>query len=127
MKDILSIEGLKVDTTIGVYKWEREVKQSVIIDLVLEIKNTNPAFEDSIEFAVDYTAVSDAVSNLVRSSSYLLIESLAEAIAKQILKEFAIRKVRLKLSKPSAIQSASNVSIHIERSNDNVVSHESYE
>ena len=127
MKDILSIEGLKVDTTIGVYKWEREVKQSVIIDLVLEIKNTNPAFEDSIELAVDYTAVSDMVSDLVRSSSYLLIESLAEAIARQILKEFAIRKVRLKLSKPSAIQSASNVSIHIERSNDNVVSHESYE
>ena len=127
MKDILSIEGLKVDTTIGVYKWEREVKQSVIIDLVLEIKNTNSAFQDSIESAVDYTAVSDVVSNLVQSSSYLLIESLAEAIAKQILKEFAIRKVRLKLSKPSAIQSASNVSIHIERSNDNVVSHESYE
>ena len=127
MKDILSIEGLKVDTTIGVYKWEREVKQSVIIDLVLEIKNTNPTFEDSIEFAVDYMAVSDMVSDLVRSSSYLLIESLAEAIARQILKEFAIRKVRLKLSKPSAIQSASNVSIHIERSNDNVVSHESYE
>ena len=127
MKDILSIEGLKVDTTIGVYKWDREVKQSVIIDLVLEIKNTNPAFEDSIELAVDYTAVSDMVSDLVRSSSYLLIESLAEAIARQILKEFAIRKVRLKLSKPSAIQSASNVSIHIERSNDNVVSHESYE
>ena len=127
MKDILSIEGLKVDTTIGVYKWEREVKQSVIIDLVLEIKNTNPAFEDSIELAVDYTAVSDMVSDLVRSSSYLLIESLAEAIARQILKEFAIRKVRLKLSKPSAIQSASNVSIHIERSNDNVTSHESYE
>ena len=127
MKDILSIEGLKVDTTIGVYKWEREVKQSVIIDLVLEIKNTNPAFEDSIELAVDYMAVSDMVSDLVRSSSYLLIESLAEAIARQILKEFAIRKVRLKLSKPSAIQSASNVSIHIERSNDNVISHGSYE
>ena len=126
MKDILSIEGLKVDTTIGVYKWEREVKQSVIIDLVLEIKNTNPAFEDSIELAVDYTAVSDMVSNLVRSSSYLLIESLAEAIARQILKEFAIRKVRLKLSKPSAIQSASNVSVHIERSNENVITHEDY-
>ena len=103
------------------------MKQSVIIDLVLEIKNTNSAFQDSIESAVDYTAVSDVVSNLARSSSYLLIESLAEAIASQILKEFAIRKVRLKLSKPSAIQSASNVSIHIERSNDNVVSHESYE
>ena len=126
MKDILSIEGLKVDTTIGVYKWEREVKQSVIIDLVLEIKNTNSTFQDSIESAVDYTAVSDVVSNLVQSSSYLLIESLAEAIAKQILKEFAIRKVRLKLSKPSAIQSASNVSIHIERSNENVITHEDY-
>ena len=126
MKDILSIEGLKVDTTIGVYKWERAVKQSVIIDLVLEIKNTNSAFQDSIESAVDYTAVSDVVSNLVQSSSYLLIESLAEAIAKQILKEFAIRKVRLKLSKPSAIQSASNVSIHIERSNENVITHEDY-
>ena len=121
MNDNLSIEGLKVDTIIGVYQWEREVKQSVIIDLVLEIKSTSSGFEDSIEFAVDYVAVSDMVSNLVQSSSFLLIESLAEAIAGKLLKEFAIRSVRLKLSKPSAIQNAANVGITIERSKDNLV------
>ena len=121
MNDNLSIEGLKVDTIIGVYQWEREVKQSVIIDLVLEIKSTSSAFKDSIEFAVDYVAVSDVVSNLVQSSSFLLIESLAEAIAGKLLKEFAIRSVRLKLSKPSAIQNAANVGITIERSRDNLV------
>ena len=121
MNDNLSIEGLKVDTIIGVYQWEREVKQSVIIDLVLEIKSTRSGFEDSIEFAVDYVAVSDMVSNLVQSSSFLLIESLAEAIAGKLLKEFAIRSVRLKLSKPSAIQNAANVGITIERSRDNLV------
>ena len=121
MNDNLSIEGLKVDTIIGVYQWEREVEQSVIIDLVLEIKSTSSGFEDSIEFAVDYVAVSDMVSNLVQSSSFLLIESLAEAIAGKLLKEFAIRSVRLKLSKPSAIQNAANVGITIERSKDNLV------
>ncbi len=121
MNDNLSIEGLKVDTIIGVYQWEREVKQSVIIDLVLEIKSTSSGFEDSIEFAVDYVAVSDMVSNLVQSSSFLLIESLAEAIAGKLLKEFAIRSIRLKLSKPSAIQNAANVGITIERSRDNLV------
>ena len=121
MNDNLSIEGLKVDTIIGVYQWEREVKQSVIIDLVLEIKSTSSGFEDSIEFAVDYVAVSDMVSNLVQSSSFLLIESLAEAIAGKLLKEFAIRSIRLKLSKPSAIQNATNVGITIERSRDNLV------
>ena len=121
MNDNLSIEGLKVDTIIGVYQWEREVKQSVIIDLMLEIKSTRSGFEDSIEFAVDYVAVSDIVSNLVQSSSFLLIESLAEAIAGKLLKEFAIRSVRLKLSKPSAIQNAANVGITIERSRDNLV------
>lgn len=121
MNDNLSIEGLKVDTIIGVYQWEREVKQSVIIDLVLEVKSTRSAFKDSIEFAVDYVAVSDMVSNLVQSSSFLLIESLAEAIAGKLLKEFAIRSVRLKLSKPSAIQNAANVGITIERSKDNLV------
>ena len=121
MNDNLSIEGLKVDTIIGVYQWEREVEQSVIIDLVLEIKSTSSGFEDSIEFAVDYVAVSDMVSNLVQSSSFLLIESLAEAIAGKLLKEFAIRSVRLKLSKPSAIQNARNVGITIERSKDNLV------
>ena len=121
MNDNLSIEGLKVDTIIGVYQWEREVKQSVIIDLVLEIKSTSSGFEDSIEFAVDYVAVSDMVSNLVQSSSFLLIESLAEAIAGKLLKEFAIRSIRIKLSKPSAIQNAANVGITIERSRDNLV------
>ena len=121
MNDNLSIEGLKVDTIIGVYQWEREVKQSVIIDLVLETKSTSSGLEDSIEFAVDYVAVSDMVSNLVQSSSFLLIETLAEAIAGKLLKEFAIRSIRLKLSKPSAIQNAANVSITIERSRDNLV------
>lgn len=121
MNDNLSIEGLKVDTIIGVYPWEREVKQSVIIDLVLEIRSTSSGLKDSIEFAVDYVAVSDMVSNLVQSSSFLLIESLAEAIAGKLLKEFAIRSVRLKLSKPSAIQNAANVGITIERSKDNLV------
>ena len=121
MNDNLSIEGLKVDTIIGVYQWEREVKQSVIIDLVLETKSTSSGLEDSIEFAVDYVAVSDMVSNLVRSSSFLLIETLAEAIAGKLLKEFAIRSIRLKLSKPSAIQNAANVGITIERSRDNLV------
>ena len=121
MNDNLSIEGLKVDTIIGVYQWEREVKQSVIIDLVLETKSTSSGFEDSIEFAVDYVAVSDMVSNLVQSSSFLLIETLAEAIAGKLLKEFAIRSIRLKLSKPSAIQNAANVGITIERSRDNLV------
>ena len=121
MNDNLSIEGLKVDTIIGVYQWEREVKQSVIIDLVLEIKSASSGFEDSIEFAVDYVAVSDMVSNLVQSSSFLLIETLAEAIAGKLLKEFAIRSIRLKLSKPSAIQNAANVGITIERSRDNLV------
>ena len=121
MNDNLSIEGLKVDTIIGVYQWEREVKQSVIIDLVLETKSTSSGLEDSIEFAVDYVAVSDMVSNLVQSSSFLLIETLAEAIAGKLLKEFAIRSIRLKLSKPSAIQNAENVGITIERSRDNLV------
>ena len=121
MNDNLSIEGLKVDAIIGVYQWEREVKQSVIIDLVLEIKSASSGFEDSIEFAVDYVAVSDMVSNLVQSSSFLLIESLAEAIAGKLLKEFPIRSIRLKLSKPSAIQNAANVGITIERSRDNLV------
>ena len=121
MNDNLSIEGLKVDTIIGVYQWEREVKQSVIIDLMLEIKSTRSGFEDSIEFAVDYVAVSDMVANLAQSSSFLLIESLAEAIAGKLLKEFAIRSIRLKLSKPSAIQNAANVGITIERSRDNLV------
>ena len=121
MNDNLSIEGLKVDTIIGVYQWEREVKQSVIIDLVLETKSTSSGLEDSIEFAVDYEAVSDMVSNLVQSSSFLLIETLAEAIAGKLLREFAIRSIRLKLSKPSAIQNAANVGITIERSRDNLV------
>ncbi len=121
MNDNLSIEGLKVDTIIGVYQWEREVKQSVIIDLMLEIKSTRSGFKDSIEFAVDYVAVSDMVANLAQSSSFLLIESLAEAIAGKLLKEFAIRSIRLKLSKPSAIQNAANVGITIERSRDNLV------
>ena len=111
MNDTLVIEKLKIDTIIGVHQWERKIKQTVLVDLELEIERSNPANKDQIENTLDYTAVADKVSNIVEGSSYMLIESLAEALASKLIEEFSLIRIRLKLSKPSAIENAENVSI----------------
>jgi len=98
--DIIFLGGLKIDTIIGIYDWERETKQTVILD---------------IEMAHDYKAVSQQVIGFVEQSNFFLVEKLAEEINSMIRKEFNVPWVKLTLNKKGAISGASDVGIIIER------------
>lgn len=115
MTDTIVIEQLQVDTVIGVYEHERSIRQVVSIDIELATNISKPGQSDDIADALDYKAIGDRISDFVRGSSFFLIEALVENIADIIIDEFSVDRVLVKLSKPSAIENASNVSVQIER------------
>ncbi len=113
--DIVYINDLKIDTTIGIYGWEREIKQQVSIDLEMAHDIHRAAETDDIQYALNYKAVSKRLIKFVEESEFLLIETMAEEIASIVLNEFSVPWLRLNLSKPGAVRGASNVGVRIER------------
>lgn len=114
--DKVFIEGLEIETLIGIYDWERRIRQTLQFDIEMAFDNRVPAASDRIEDTLDYKAVSKRLIQYVSASDFGLVETLAERCAELILGEFAVSQVRLKLSKPGAVRGARAVGVLIERS-----------
>lgn len=113
--DIIFLRGLKLETVIGIYDWERNIRQTVIIDLEMGTDIRRAAATDDISQTLDYKAVSKRVIEFVEGSQFFLVEALAEKITGILLNEFSVSWVRLTLNKKGAISGASDVGIQIER------------
>ncbi len=113
--DIVYIRDLRIDTIIGIYDWEREVRQTVSIDLEMASDIGKAAATDDIQFALNYKAVSKRLIAYVENRNALLVETLAEEIAQIIRSEFDVPWLRLRLSKPGAVRGARDVGLIIER------------
>ncbi len=113
--DIVFIRELRADTVIGVYDWERCVRQSVVLDLELASDNRRAAAGDRIGDALDYAALSARVLAFIEGSEFQLIETLAERVADIIRQEFGVSWLRLRLAKPGAVARARDVGVVIER------------
>ena len=113
--DRIFLTGLTTDCIIGIWDWERRVKQKVVVDIEMAADIRSAAASDAIEDTLDYKAVSKSVIGFVEESSFFLVETLAERIADIVLTEFRIPWVRLTVNKKGAISGASDVGIIIER------------
>ena len=113
--DTIFLRDLEIDATIGIFEWEKRIKQKVRIDLEMAADIAKAAASDSIEDTLDYKAISKRIILFVEESSYELIETLIEKIAEILLKEFKIPWVRITLSKPGAVRGSRDVGIVIER------------
>jgi len=113
--DRVLIEGLEVRTVIGIYDWEREIRQTVRLDMEMAWDISRAGASDDIADTLDYKAVSKRLIAFVEGSSFGLIEALAEACAKIVLEEFTVSWMRLKMSKPGAVRGSENVAVLIER------------
>ena len=113
--DIVFIEDLRIDTVIGIYDWERRVRQTLSLDIEMAFDNTVPAASDDIALTLNYKDVSKRLIDYVSGSSVGLVETLAERCAAIIREEFGVSWVRLKLSKPGAVRGAKAVGVQIER------------
>ena len=113
--DIVYISDLRIETIIGIYDWEREVRQVISIDLKMATDNRKAAATESIKDALNYKAVAKRLIQFVEESEFQLVETLAERIAEIILEEFAVDWLRLKLGKPGAVTGSKEVGVIIER------------
>lgn len=113
--DIVFIRNLKIDTVIGIYDWERKIRQSVIIDLEMSADIRRAAASESIEDALDYKAVAKRLIAFVEQSEFQLVETLAERCAAIVREEFDVTWLRLSLNKIGAVSGAQDVGVIIER------------
>ena len=113
--DIVYIRDLRAETGIGVYEWERGIRQTVVLDLEMASDISRAASSDQIGDALDYATLSATVHDFVEGSEFRLIETLAEQVAELIMREFGVSWLRLRLSKPGAVPQAEDVGVIIER------------
>ena|SRR3990167_5950755 len=113
--DIVFIRELKIQTVIGVFEWERAIRQPVVLDLEMASDVARAAATDHLEDALDYKAVTHRLTQFVEDSRFQLVETLAEAIATILRDEFGVSWLRLRVSKPGAVRGSRDVGVLIER------------
>jgi dihydroneopterin aldolase len=113
--DKIFIHALKTETIVGIFDWERQVKQTVVVDIEFSADIAKAARSDSIDDTLNYKAVAKRVLAFVDESSFHLVETLAEHVAMLILEEFGVSWVSITLSKPGAIRGSRDVGVILER------------
>ncbi|MDB4043358.1 dihydroneopterin aldolase [Gammaproteobacteria bacterium] len=115
MKDTIYIKDLRVQTIIGIFGWERKVRQEVSIDLEMSFDCKKAAKNDAIEDTLDYKKITKGLIKFVEESSFQLQESLAEGIASLVKNEYKVESIKLRVSKPGALRYAEDVGVIIHR------------
>jgi 7,8-dihydroneopterin aldolase/epimerase/oxygenase len=118
--DKIFIHALKTEAIVGIFDWERQVKQTVLIDLQFSADIRKAAFSDSIDDTLNYKRVAKRVLAFVEASKFHLVETLAEHLAMLVLEDFGVAWVGISLSKPGAIRSSRDVGVTLERNRDDL-------
>ena len=114
-KDYIFLEGLEARCVIGIFDWERRIKQKILIGLEIPIDARRAARRDRIEDAVNYKTIAKRLVQEIEKSRFNLVESLAEFIAQISLEKFNLHEITVRISKPGAIRGARNVGVQISR------------
>ena len=113
--DIVFIEGLEVQTTIGYYDWEKSIKQPLVFDLHMGTDITPAAQGDELAKTLDYAEISQIIDEFANANPVDLIETLAERLSQHLMTTYQIKWLRLKIAKPTAVKEATSVGVIIER------------
>lgn len=113
--DIVFIHDLQIETVIGIYDWERKIRQTISLDVEMATDIGKAGKSDNIEDALSYKTVAKRLIDFVEQSEYELVEALAEKICSIILEEFSVPWVKLTLRKPGAVRGSKSVGVMIER------------
>jgi dihydroneopterin aldolase len=113
--DKIFLNSLAIDCIVGIWEWERKVRQRVVIDLEMATDIRVAAASDRIEDTIDYKKVSKRLQTFVSESQFQLVETLTEKIAEIIITEFKVGWVKVRLNKQGALRGSRDVGILIER------------
>lgn len=116
MADSIYLNGIKLAASCGVYDWEKQMPQQLLVSAELHTAFDKPAATDHLEDAVDYEALVQLMRDLVASKHFNLLEALADQMAKMLLQEFpAIQSVELAISKPQAVAEVDDSGVRVVR------------
>ncbi|MEC8097510.1 MAG: dihydroneopterin aldolase [Pseudomonadota bacterium] len=113
--DKIYVEDLRVKATIGIFDWEKKIKQDVSISYEIPHDNVKAAKADAIEATTDYKSITKGIISFVENNKFELVETFAEKIAEMVIKDFNIDEIRLRVSKPGALRFSKDVGVIIER------------
>ena len=113
--DKIFLLDLRVEAVIGIWEWERRVRQTVSLDIELATDVKKAAVSDEIEDALDYKGIAKHLIGVVEASEFKLVETLAETLARIVVADFGVSWVKMSVSKPGAIEGSRNVGVVIER------------
>ena len=115
--DTIFINDLRIDTVVGIYDWERKIRQTIILDIEMATDISAAAKSDDIKDTLNYKAIAKRLIEFVKASEFQLVETLVEECARIIREEFGSPWVRIKLNKTGAVRGARDVGVIIERGN----------
>ncbi|MGV2870444.1 dihydroneopterin aldolase [Colwellia sp. E150_009] len=113
--DKVFIKGLTIQCTIGFFPWEKEIKQTLVIDVEMAWDTSKAALNDELNKTLDYAEISQAIEIFANENPVDLLETLAERLAAYLRTQFNIPWLRLTLGKPGAVHNATTVGVKIER------------
>jgi len=113
--DIVFIHDLQIETVIGIYDWERKIRQTISLDIEMATDISKAAKSDSIDDTLSYKTVAKRLIEFVQQSEFELVEALAEKICSIVMDEFSVPWIKLTLHKPGAVRGSKSVGVIIER------------
>jgi dihydroneopterin aldolase len=113
--DKVFIKGLNIQTTIGFFQWEKQIKQTLVIDLAMGWDTAKAALNDELDKTLDYADISVAIERFANDNPVDLIETLAERLASYLMTQYHIPWLKLSIGKPGAVHNAQTVGVEIER------------
>jgi 7,8-dihydroneopterin aldolase/epimerase/oxygenase len=115
------VHGLEVMASVGIFEVEKRYEQRIIVGLDLDVAETYDGVSERIGDVVDYARVASDVISLCQSRHFKLLETLAEAIAANVLRDRRVLGVGVRIEKPDAMPECHSLGIEIRRTAANVV------
>lgn len=113
--DILLMHGMKIESTLGVYAWERIHPQQLLLDLDITLPHSRAFVSDDIADTVNYAQLAEELRAHTATLQCCLLEALAEEIARFVMHEFAVPKIKVRLIKPGILPNVAQVGVEITR------------
>ncbi|TFG77688.1 MAG: dihydroneopterin aldolase [Thermodesulfobacteriales bacterium] len=108
---IIRIEDLKLRTIVGIYEWEKENKQDIVINVEIEFDGTKAIETDDIADTIDYKSITKKIITMVEESEFNLIERIAGEAIKIIMENEKVEKASVRVDKPGALRFTDSVSV----------------
>ena len=107
------IKDFLINEIIGIHEHEKENKQKIIFNIVIDVNQNIYPDENDLSSIVDYEKITNKIQNLAKNKNYNFLESLAEDSFKEIFEDKRINSVKITIEKPDAITNAQSVGVQV--------------